>query len=127
MKKLMLLTLLAIACLTTLSFAEEGQVVVVKKECYRGSSPDNVACKVLLKNVGTTDVKNILLSIKTPSNDNNLLCCDSIEYLPSGDTFEYVGATTCCADYIIKSGIRIYSGIDFKITYKSISTLYSPE
>lgn len=89
MKKLMLLTLLAIACLTTLSFAEEGQVVVIRKDCGVVRDLHMYWCKTAIKNIGDTDVRDVVFNFTISGSDKKIKPNgDSIPYLPSKETVE---------------------------------------
>lgn len=85
MKKLMLTFLLLALPATVLA---EGQVVVIKKDCYKEDMQTGWTffCKGAVKNIGTTDVKNVVISL-TPGPD--MMSYDEINYLPAKDKEDF--------------------------------------
>jgi len=87
--KRLLLTLLAVAWLATTSFAEEGQVVVVKKQCAVVRDLHVYWCKTAIKNIGETDVRDVTFNFTISGSDKKIKPTgDSVPYLPSKETVE---------------------------------------
>lgn len=80
MKKL-ILTLLLLAL--PASVLAGGQVVVVKKDCYTQRGPRIVFCRGAVKNIGDTDVRNVVITFI--STTLRLAAHDKIDYLSSKD------------------------------------------
>lgn len=83
MKKLML-TFLLLALPTAALAESKKQVVVLKKDCYEIGNMHYVRCDLTIKNIGRTDVKNVLISYTSPK--KKLTASDTIDYLPAHET-----------------------------------------
>lgn len=80
----MIKTILLILMLATpaLTYAGE-QVVLLKKDCYKVGNA--VTCKGVIKNIGDTDVKDIIINVSS----KNIAKNDYIDYLPAKESIEF--------------------------------------
>ena len=112
-----LLCLFLILPLTAI--ADEGQVVVLKEQCVRGSDGYSL-CTVTIKNIGKQDVKDVKVNyiMKT---DGGVVPLQNvnIRYLPAGDKLEITDSLGFLHNFIEPI---FGSPRTIKITYTSTTT-----
>lgn len=116
--KRILLTLLAAACLTAPSFAEEGQVVVIRNRCVSlntGLITPECKCTGSIKNLGNTDVYKV--SFALAKNGKEIGISDDIEYIPARETTDFMLDSPFCETKEYK---EYYIGGKLKVSYEQV-------
>jgi len=116
--KRLLLTLLIVACFAATSFAEEGQVVVIRNRCVSlntGLITPECKCTGSIKNIGNTDVYKV--SFKLVKNANEIGIIDDIEYVPAHETTDFVLENPFCE---AKEYKEYFLGAKLRVSYEQV-------